>query len=104
MTPPRRRPSARRATTWCALSFARTRPPVLTPLSPASAQTDAAIVRIMKIRKQLTHVQLVAEVAQQLQSRFRPDPLVVKKRIEQLIEQEYLKRSEADRSTYQYVA
>jgi len=67
-------------------------------------QTDAAVVRIMKIRKTLNHNRLVTEVVQQLQARFRPNPAFIKKRIESLIESEYLKRDEEDRSTYNYVA
>ena len=44
--------------------------------------TQACIVRIMKSRKQLQHNQLVTEVVEQLNKRFQPSPLIIKKRIE----------------------
>jgi cullin 3 len=67
-------------------------------------QMDAAVVRIMKTRKKLRHNLLVAEVISQLQARFQPRPNDIKKRIEALIEQEYLARDEADRGVYNYLA
>ena len=36
----------------------------------------------MKSRKQLNHNQLVSEVVEQLNKRFQPSPLIIKKRIE----------------------
>lgn len=67
-------------------------------------QMDAAIVRIMKARKKMKHSALVQETISQLQHRFRPKPQNVKMRIEALIDQEYLKRADDDRGTYQYLA
>lgn len=67
-------------------------------------QIEAAIVRVMKARKTMEHSQLIAEVTQQLSARFMPNPMVVKKRIESLIEREYLERSKKDRKVYHYLA
>jgi len=65
---------------------------------------EAAIVRIMKARKMLNHNDLVAEVTRQLSGRFVPPPQFVKKRVESLIEREYLERDEGDRRVYRYMA
>lgn len=43
------------------------------------------------------HNVLVAEVTEQLKSRFMPHPIIIKKRIEGLIEREYLARTPEDR-------
>ncbi|KAI7848482.1 Cullin [Circinella umbellata] len=63
---------------------------------------QAAIVRIMKSRKALTHVQLVQEIIDQTRSRFSPSVILIKKCIEQLIEKQFIAREERD--TYTYVA
>ena len=39
----------------------------------------------------------MAEVTEQLKSRFLPSPVIIKKRIEGLIEREYLARTAEDR-------
>lgn len=49
-------------------------------------RSQACIVRIMKDRKHMGHNDLINEVARQLASRFQPNPLNIKKRIEGLIE------------------
>nr|CAG4638271.1 EOG090X01NX [Cyclestheria hislopi] len=67
-------------------------------------EIEAAIVRIMKARKTMQHNVLVAEVTEQLKSRFLPSPVIIKKRIEGLIEREYLARTPDDRKVYTYVA
>lgn len=67
-------------------------------------QIEAAIVRIMKSRRVLDHNNVVAEVTKQLQLRFLPNPVVIKKRIESLIEREFLERDKTDRKLYHYLA
>lgn len=63
---------------------------------------DAAIVRILKARKSLEHRALLAEVMNQL--KFPATGSDVKKRIESLIERDYVERAEGDRSRYNYLA
>lgn len=58
----------------------------------------------MKTRKTMKHNALITEVAQQLAPRFKPKSNDIKKRIEAMIEQEYLERDAADRSIYNYLA
>jgi len=65
-------------------------------------QVDAAIVRIMKARKRLPHTSLMSELLVQL--RFPAQTSDLKKRIESLIERDYLMRDPQDNSTYNYVA
>ncbi|KAF8561072.1 hypothetical protein P879_02855 [Paragonimus westermani] len=65
---------------------------------------EATIVRVMKARKTLGHGQLVVEVIEQLKSRFVPTPVMIKQRIESLIEREFLARMEDDRRVYKYLA
>ncbi|KAK9764784.1 hypothetical protein K7432_007437 [Basidiobolus ranarum] len=65
-------------------------------------QVDAAIVRVMKTRKQLNHTLLMNELFEQL--RFPVKATDLKKRIESLIDREYLERSKSDASVYNYLA
>ena len=65
-------------------------------------QVDAAIVRIMKTEKQCSHGMLVNKLFGMLKFPLEQDD--VKKRIESLIERDYVKRDDKDRSSYLYVA
>ncbi|KAK2991386.1 hypothetical protein RJ640_007850 [Escallonia rubra] len=67
-------------------------------------QIEAAIVRIMKSRRVLDHNNIITEVTKQLQSRFLANPGEIKKRIESLIERDFLERDNADRRLYRYLA
>ena len=52
---------------------------------------DAVCVRIMKSRKVETHQELMNAIVRQI-TMFNAQPVMVKKRIESLIEREYLER------------
>ena len=65
---------------------------------------EASIVRIMKTRKTMLHHELVAEVVRQVSGRFNPEPSFIKKRIETLLEREYLARDAEDGKRYIYLA
>ena len=56
----------------------------------------------MKARKTEKHLPLMEDVIKQV-STFMPEPLMIKQRIESLIEREYLKRDETDRAKYIYL-
>jgi cullin 1 len=86
---------------------------------------QAIIVRIMKMRKQLRHQQLIGETMQLLANRFKPSGAIIKvwllvfftpiskvvkndlflqKSIELLIQKEYMKRDEESKDLYIYIA
>ncbi|CBZ52509.1 hypothetical protein NCLIV_022980 [Neospora caninum Liverpool] len=77
---------------------------------PSSVEQDrnylveAAVVRVMKTRRRLGHNDLLVEVTRHLAPRFRPSPALIKRRIEKLIEREFLERDVADRRMYNYLA
>lgn len=65
-------------------------------------QIDAAIVRIMKMRKTLSHNLLISELYKQLT--FPVKPADLKKRIESLIDRDYMERDKDNQNQYNYVA
>ncbi|KAI0482390.1 putative cullulin 3 [Xylariaceae sp. FL0804] len=67
---------------------------------------DAAVVRIMKQRKELGHAQLITEVIQVLAGRFKPEVSLIKGRIEALLSREYIERADLEDGSpgYRYVA
>ncbi|XP_075556813.1 cullin-3-like [Dermacentor variabilis] len=65
--------------------------------------TEAAVVRIMKARKKLSHKDLVAEVVNQLRARFTPTAAELKKVVDDLVGKEYLERATEDPEVYIYI-
>jgi len=63
---------------------------------------DAVLVRIMKARKTILHQQLIPQVMEQL--KVPAQPADIKKRIESLIEREYMERDQKERNRYNYLA
>ncbi|KAJ3485804.1 hypothetical protein NLI96_g4680 [Meripilus lineatus] len=65
---------------------------------------DAAIVRIMKARKEMKNEDLKTATIDAVKNHFVPDVEMIKQRIGELVDQEYIKRSETDMNTFLYVA
>ena len=54
------------------------------------------IIKVMKRRREVKHNDLIAEVIKMVTD-FKPDPIMIKKQIEFLIEKEYIMREENDK-------
>ncbi|KAF8822256.1 hypothetical protein IE077_000719, partial [Cardiosporidium cionae] len=63
---------------------------------------EAALVRIMKARKVIQHDKLISAVQKQLSPYFKPNPRLIKLRIEHLLEREYIERESKSRNMYRY--
>ncbi|EEA06069.1 cullin family protein [Cryptosporidium muris RN66] len=63
---------------------------------------EAAIVRIMKNKREISHSELVNEVTNQLKS-FKPNAKYLKNRIDYLIEREYIARHQENPLIYIYI-
>ena len=64
---------------------------------------DAQLVRLMKSRKKMTQNELIGELCG-LALNFSPDLALVKKRIESLIERDYMARDKGDEQMLIYRA
>lgn len=73
-------------------------------LEDRSMAIQAAVVRIMKSRRELSHSMLMTQVVQMLKDTFLPNVAMIKKSIELLIEKEYIQRKSECSSDYTYVA
>eukprot|EP00009_Paramoeba_aestuarina_P002593 CAMPEP_0201512452 /NCGR_PEP_ID=MMETSP0161_2-20130828/4710_1 /ASSEMBLY_ACC=CAM_ASM_000251 /TAXON_ID=180227 /ORGANISM="Neoparamoeba aestuarina, Strain SoJaBio B1-5/56/2" /LENGTH=509 /DNA_ID=CAMNT_0047908315 /DNA_START=837 /DNA_END=2366 /DNA_ORIENTATION=+ len=67
-------------------------------------EIQACIVRVMKAKKKLEHRLLVAEVMEQLGSRFEATVSQIKRCIDILIEKDYLERNNDKGDSYNYVS
>jgi len=65
---------------------------------------ESVIVRIMKTRKHMEHNALVAEATRMVSARFVPQPADIKRRIEHLIDRDYLERAPDNHNLYSYLA
>jgi len=65
---------------------------------------EATVVRVMKSRKKMEHNLLISEVMKILSSIFQPTSLMIKQKIEGLIEKDYMMRDPDDRRVYLYKA
>ncbi|KAI0666200.1 Cullin-domain-containing protein [Trametes maxima] len=65
---------------------------------------DAAIVRVMKGKKELHYEQLKTATIEAVRKHFVPEVGMIKQRIQGLVELEYLRRDEEDMNRYIYVA
>lgn len=66
---------------------------------------DSTVTRVMKgrIGQKTSHAFLISEVAKQIEL-FQAQPHQIKERVETLIEKNIVKRSDNDRTAYEYVA
>ncbi|KAJ7042628.1 Cullin family-domain-containing protein [Mycena alexandri] len=69
-----------------------------------SASLDAAIVRIMKAKKEMVYEKLVNATIDAVKSHFTPDVKTIKTRIDKLMEQEYVRRDDDKPQMLFYVA
>ena len=67
-------------------------------------EIDAAMVRIMKSRNVLNWNELTSESIRALKDRFQPNPRMLKRRLESLIEREFIERDPDNSKLLKYCA
>jgi len=67
-------------------------------------EADAAMVRVMKTRNVLKWNDLQVQTVEALKNRFKPETVLLKKRLESLIDRKFLERDPNDRNLIKYVA
>ena len=80
-----------------------TRPEIADAQNNQKHYIDCVIVRIMKSKKTLKHNELVADVINEVKSRFPPSTTLIKSCIESLILRAYIKRTE-EINVYEYIS
>lgn len=65
---------------------------------------DGALMKVMKSRRLLEYNQLIIETTKLLSLRFKPNPMQIKLRMENLIERGFLERDEDDKRMFKYIA
>lgn len=65
---------------------------------------QAAIVRVLKTRRDIHQAQLILEVAEMLVHQFVPTAMAIKQNVEILIQKEYIRRHEDNYTRFLYVA
>lgn len=65
---------------------------------------QAAIVRVLKTRRDILMPQLKADVIGMLRSQFAPSPEMINQNVSILIEKEYVRRHESNEHRLLYVA
>lgn len=61
-------------------------------------------MRVLKAKKELKYGDIVVETIKMVKAHFIPDPDSIKKRVESLVEQEYLERKPDTKNVFLYVA
>ncbi|XP_049804857.1 cullin-5 isoform X2 [Schistocerca nitens] len=67
-------------------------------------RVQEAVIKILKMRKRITNVQLQTELVDILKNMFLPSKKMIKEQIEWLIEHKYMRRDEDDINTFIYMA
>lgn len=67
-------------------------------------RTQEAIVKILKMRKKISHAQLQTELVEMLKNMFLPQKKLIKQQIEWLIDHKYMKRDDTNINVFIYLA